>query len=175
MICVKLFFRPNSKLSQKPTQYLTLVIWVRVIGDAHITRVAQLRGVSISLWHGGSKKWKEKKTNSSHYHVSTVAYRYRDWEIAIAVRCFWPNRNLCLSCFYVRGRGGGDERRGKDSEREQCMSQVPVTQVVTRVVTSLSRLVPVPGSTVRRVRRHIGLRCGKTRKICLLFRGNRSD
>ena len=51
MICVKLFFRPNSKLSQKPTQYLTLVIWVRVrvIGDAHITRVAQLRGVSISL------------------------------------------------------------------------------------------------------------------------------
>ena len=51
MICVKLFFRPNSKLSQRPTQYLSLVIWVRVrvIGDAHITRVAQLRGVSISL------------------------------------------------------------------------------------------------------------------------------
>ena len=50
--------------------------------------------------------------------MSTVAYRYRDWEIAIAVRCFWPNRNLCLSCFYVRGRGGGwEEGRGKDRER----------------------------------------------------------
>ena len=33
---------------------------------------------------------------------------------------------------------GGDERRGKDGERGQCMSQVPVTQVVTRRLTSSS-------------------------------------
>ena len=39
--CVKWFFRLNLKHSQKPTQKLTLAIWlrVRVTGESHITTV----------------------------------------------------------------------------------------------------------------------------------------
>ena len=78
---VQWFFRLNLKYSQKPTQKLTLAIWLRVTGDAHITRVAQYAvNKYVHVYHRDTginmAKRNENYKLSAHNHVRTVAHRY---------------------------------------------------------------------------------------------------